>query len=158
MQGELAGARLEHMAFGGDDVTQVPFLEISVHLFTHGITRDVDLETAGGVLQRGKAGLAHDALEHHAAGNRGWRAVAGRDLFFELFLGLAVEGLRQVGGTVGGLEIVREGHALALGLGGAQGFQFLAAFGNELVFVGGGNLRGLLLVGHGKWNKQPQAA
>ena len=48
-------------------------------------------------------------------------------------------------GAVLGLEIVGESHALALGLGLAQGLEFFAALGDQLVLVlrGGGQCRTL---------------
>ena len=45
---------------------------------------------------------------------------------------------QQGGGVVLGLEVVGEGHALALGLGFAQRLELFAALGDELVFVLGG--------------------
>jgi hypothetical protein len=71
VQRQLARAGLEHLAFAGHDVAQVPVLERGIDLFAHVVARHVNLETAGGVLQRGKAGLAHHALEHHAPGYAG---------------------------------------------------------------------------------------
>ena len=44
----------------------------------------------------------------------------------------------QVGGMVAGLEVVGEGHALALPLCLAQGLELFAALGDQLVFVDGG--------------------
>jgi hypothetical protein len=63
---------LNTVPFGGHDVAQVPVLEGGIHLFAHVVARDVNLDAAGAsVLQRGKAGLAHHALEHHAPGHAG---------------------------------------------------------------------------------------
>ncbi len=97
---------LNSRAFGANDVAQVPVLEGGVALFADVVARDVDLEAARAVLQRGKAGLAHDALEHHAAGDPGGdgRGALGRQ-FLRGFL--AVRG-QQGGGVVVGLEVVRE--------------------------------------------------
>ncbi len=43
------------------------FLKVGVHRLAHGVAGDVGWMRPGGVLHRGKAGLAHHALEHHAA-------------------------------------------------------------------------------------------
>ncbi len=127
-------------------------LERSVDVFPHVIARDVDLEAAGGILQRGKAGLAHDALEHHAAGDAGGDLPVFGVGLVQLFLGLAIDGSQQVGSAVGRFEVVGERHALALGLGGAQRLELLAALGDQLVVINGGgcgSLGGVLLFGHG---------
>ena len=59
----------------------------------------------------------------------------------------------QLRGTVRGLEVVGEGNPRAGGLGLAQGAEFLAAFGDQLVFVLGGgccgSVGGVLGVRHG---------
>jgi hypothetical protein len=105
---QLAGARLEQPAFGANDVAEVPVLEGGVAFLADVVARDVDLEAARAVLQRGEAGLAHDALEHHATGDLGGdrrRALGGQ--FFRSLR--AVRG-QQGGGMVFGLEVVREGH------------------------------------------------
>ena len=83
------------------------------------------------VLQRGEAGLAHHALEHHAAGH----ADHG-DVFVQLLRRLGAVVRQQVGGAVAGLEVVGKGDALALPLRLAQGLQLLAPLGDELVVVG----------------------
>jgi hypothetical protein len=59
----------------------------------------------GAVLQRGEAGLAHHALEHHAAGHATFTPAARAPRW------APGRGAVQVGGVVGGLEVVREGHA-----------------------------------------------
>ncbi len=67
---QLAGLGLHQRAFSAHDVAQVPVLEGSVQLFAHRVARDVELDAAtrqGPSCTRGKAGLAHHALEHHAA-------------------------------------------------------------------------------------------
>ena len=147
VDGQLAGARLEQVAFDGNDVAQVPVLEAVVDLFAHIVLGDVGLDAPGGVLQRGKAGLAHDALEHHAASH----------LDLDLGDAFAVEGfgigsavyIVQLLRVVLRLEVVGKGHAFALSLGLAQGFEFFAALGNQLVFVLLGRGWGSGGVGHG---------
>ena len=71
---QLAGARLEKSAFSADDVAQIPVLERGVQVFAQRVACDVQLDAPAVAAQRpvlngGKTGLAHDALEHHAAGN-----------------------------------------------------------------------------------------
>ena len=68
--GQLAGLGDEQRALGAEDVAQVPVLERGVDVLADVVDRDVELDAAGGVLQRRERGLAHRALEHHAAGRR----------------------------------------------------------------------------------------
>ena len=136
---ELAGFGLEDLAFGGHDVAQVPVLEAGVNVGADIFALDVDLDAPGAVLQGGKAGLAHDALEHHAPGDFGRGA-----LLDQAFRRLAGVGGKQVGGVVGGLEIVGEGDALAFELLLAQGFELFAPLQDQLVFVLGGGGCGLI--------------
>ena len=137
---QFAGAGAEERAFGAQDVAQVEVLEVVVDLLAQRVLREEQLDRAGGVLQRGEAGLAHDALEHHAAGHR-----HGDGLGLELLVGeLAVLRLQRLGAVLG-FEVVGEGRdALGLRLL-ADGGEFLAAFGDQLVVV----LRGRRLVGAG---------
>ena len=99
---QLAGARLEQRTPGADDVAQVPMLERFVRLGADGIVGDVELDAAAHVLQRGEARLAHDALEHHTAGDGNGD---GRRL--ERVIGLAVVGLVQCAGERVATEVVR---------------------------------------------------
>ena len=144
---QFAGLGLHQLAFDGDDVAQVPLLEVGVDLFAHGVAGDVGLDAAGGVLHGGKAGLAHHALEHHATAHRDGDGFGVQRLGF-----LGAMGLDQRQGAVGGLEVVGESHA-TVGLDGlAQGFQFFAALSNQFVFVLGGSdfcLGGVVLFRHG---------
>ena len=99
---KLAGARLEQCAPGADDVAQVPVLERFVRLDAEGIIGDVELDAAAHVLQRGEARLAHDALEHHTAGDCN---SDGRRL--ERFVGLPVVRLVQRSRERVATEVVR---------------------------------------------------
>ena len=130
---QLARAGFEQVAFDADDVAQVPVLEQGVEVFSHVVAGHIDLDAARGVLQRGKAGLAHDALEHHAACDFGHGfghafAVQGFGVFVAV-------GLVQIGGVVLGLEVIGKRHALAVGLRLAHGLEFFAALGDQLVFI-----------------------
>ena len=129
---QLTRTCFEQLAFASHDVAQVPVFEVGVQLFAHVIAGHVNLDAAGAVLQRGKAGLAHHALEHHAARHLGELAFFGQHLG-----GLVAMQLVQSGSVVRGLEIVGEGHALARGLTRAHDLELLAALGHELVFVDG---------------------
>ena len=64
---QLALVGAEQRAAGGNDVADIPVLELLVRLGTHGVVGDEELDPPGAVLHGGKADLAHDALEHHAA-------------------------------------------------------------------------------------------
>ena len=137
---QLARLGLHQRALGAQDVAQVPALEGRIDLLAHGVARDVQLDAAvrgaqRSVLDGGKAGLAHDALEHHAA------AQADLHGFGVQLLGALVGmGLLQRLGAVGGLEVVGEGHAALFTDLFAQGLEFFAALGDELVFVLGSGL------------------
>ncbi len=135
---QLAGLGLHERAFGAHDVAQVPVLEGRIGFLTDRVAGHVYLDAAArgaerAVLHGGEAGLAHDALEHHAAGHAHGHGVG----FERLGLGLRVLRL-QIGRMVRGLEIIGEGHTLALGLGLPEGLELVAALGDELVVVGGG--------------------
>jgi hypothetical protein len=56
----------------------------------------------------------------------------------------------QVGRVVERFEIVGKTHAAALGLGFAQGAEFLAALGDQLVLIDGGGGGDGVLVRHEK--------
>lgn len=134
---QLALVGLEDRPLDGDDVADVPLLESGVGLFAERAALEVDLDAAAAVLQRGEAGLAHDALEHHAAGHLD-RDRRGRQ---RLLVQAVVPGV-QVGGVRIGHEIVGERNA-----GFTQSGQLGAPFGDQAVFILGG--RGGRLVGHG---------
>jgi hypothetical protein len=80
---------------------------------------------ARGVLQGGEGRLAHDALEHHAAGHGHTDGSASSFVLEAVVLRV------QVGGVVGRAEIVGEGDALL-----ADGGQLGAALGDDAVLVG----------------------
>ena len=63
-------------------------------------------DAAGRVLQRGKAGFAHHALEHHAA-----RHADGYGHWLQLFFGVAVVLGKQRLGPVLGLDVVWKRYA-----------------------------------------------
>ncbi len=105
-------------------------LEGGIQLFAQRVACHVELDAARSVLHRGKAGLAHDALEHHAAGH-----AHGDGLCLQRLCVLRAVLDLQVCRMVLGFEVVGKSHAMALGLGFAQGAQFVAALGDELVFV-----------------------
>jgi hypothetical protein len=124
---ELAGPRLEERAFGADDVAQVAVLERVVAGVAERILGHEELDPAGRILQRAEARLAHHALEHQPAGH------ADRDgEGFEFLVRQAAVLAHQFRRAIAGLEVVREGHALAPDRG-----QLLAALGDQGVVVGG---------------------
>src|SRR3569623_183048 len=63
---QLAGLGAEQHAFGADDVADVPAFELFVATFGQGIALDEQLDAARHVEQLREAGLAHEALRHHA--------------------------------------------------------------------------------------------
>ncbi|MNV24790.1 hypothetical protein D3C71_1158650 [compost metagenome] len=141
---QLARLGLHQRAFGAHDIAQVPVLEGGIQVFAHGVTGHIELNAAAHVAQRSilhgcKTGLAHHALEHHAAshGDVHWRGFEG------LVRGSAVF-LVQLGSLVAGLEVIGEGNPTASGLDFAQSAELFAALCDELVFVLGSG--GVVLV------------
>jgi hypothetical protein len=95
-----------------------------------GVLRDVELDAARGVLQRGEAGLAHHALEHHAAGD------GDLDLLrLEFVVGRLAVPEVQVGGVVAGFEVVGEGRRPRRLGPLAKRRELFAALGDKLVVV-----------------------
>ena len=138
VDGQLTGARFEQHPFGRDDVAQVPVFEGGVLRLADAVVVQVDLDAPARraerrVLQRGEAGLAHHALEHHAARDAG---THGRGLQ-RLLGGFAVGGEQRFC-LVARFEVVRKRHALATRLRLPQGFELLAPLRNQLVVIGGG--------------------
>ena len=102
----------------------------------------VDLHAAAGVLQGAEGGLAHHALEHHAAGDAG----RNRARFEVLGAGMAVRSVQR-GDLMLRAEVVGKGRA-----GLTQAGELGAPLGDDLVlvelgFVGCGR-GGRGLVGH----------
>ena len=130
MHRQLAGFGFEHMAFSTHDVTQVPVFEVFVNVDANLFALHIHLHAACAVLQRGKTGLAHHPLQHHATRN------AHLVFFFCQDLGglCTMRGVQSVS-VVRRFEVVGESHRAAKGLASAHGAQFLTAFGDELVFV-----------------------
>ena len=137
---QLACFGFEQRAFGGHDVAQVPVFEGVVQVFAHAFVVDIDLDTAmrgaeRRVLKGCKAGLAHDALEHHAAGH-----VDLDSQRLKLFFGFTVVLRKKSFCAVTWFDIVRESNAAC-----AQGFELFPALGHQLVIVngrGGGGVMG----------------
>ena len=132
MDRQLAGFGFEQRAFSGHDVAQVPVFEGVVQFFAHAFVVDIDLDATvrgaeGGVLNGCKAGLAHHALEHHAAGHID---LDGQGL--ELFFAFAIVLCKQRFGAVTGFDIVGKSNPAC-----AQGFELFAALGHQLVIVNG---------------------
>src|SRR3546814_12125695 len=68
MHRELTFIGFEYGAFHRQNVADVPGLELGVKFFAQIVLVQENLDATGTVLQGCKAGFAHDALEHHAAG------------------------------------------------------------------------------------------
>ena len=122
---EFAALRAKERPPDGDDVAEVPGLEVGVGFFADVGGRDEVLHFAREVAHGGEARLAHDALQHHAA-----RAGDFGSGSFE-FLGghFAVLGA-QIAEEVFAMKVVRIGDALF-----AQAKKLGAAFRDDVVFV-----------------------
>ena len=129
---QFAGLGDEQRALDAEDVAQIPVLELLVDVRADVVDRDPQLDPPGAVLQRAERGLAHGALEHHAAGD-----ADGDRLGLERLVGQAAVLAHQVGRAILGLEVVRERDASSADRG-----QFLASLGDQLVFVERGGGRG----------------
>ncbi len=125
LDGELAGASLHQRALGANDVTQVPMFEGFERLGTDSIQLHVDLDAPAGVLQGGERGLAHDALQHHAAGN----AHRFRGGFELLSAGQTVHGMQRRRLMLRA-EVVGEGRASL-----SEARELGAPLGNNVRFV-----------------------
>ena len=71
MDRQLAHTCFKQLTLAGNDVAEVPMLEVCVKFFTHVVTRDVNLDTSCAVLQSSKTCLAHHTFEHHATSDFG---------------------------------------------------------------------------------------
>ena len=125
---QLARLGAEQRALAAEDVAQVPVLEGGQHVGADVVQGHVELDAAGRVLQGREAGLAHHALEHHAAGH-GHLYV----LRLQFLVGHLAVAMLQLGGAMARFEVVGKGHRRAL----AQRGELFAAFGDQLVLVGG---------------------
>ena len=83
MDRDLTGLGLEDKALDTDDIADIHLLEALVGILADLVAGDVDLDAAVSVLDIAERGLAHNALEHHAAGD-------GDILAFE-FLGVVAD-------------------------------------------------------------------
>ena len=154
MDRQLARFGFENVAFGSNNIAQIPVLEVVINVFAHGITRDIDLKAPTAcaqraVLQRGKAGFTHHTLEHHAPSYAGCGLLACGNFCIKLFFAFAIKCSEQICGTVGWLEVIGESYGLRC----PQSLELFAALGNKLVFVNGGGcclvVRRIGNIGHG---------
>ena len=123
--GQLAVVGFKQHAFCAEDIAQVPVLELFVNLLTNTLVVYVELDLAGNVLQGSEAGLAHVALQHHAA-----CYLNGYVLFFQLFLRQFAVLAVQVTGKSIAAEIVRERYTVL-----ADFSQFFTTNCHDLIFV-----------------------
>ncbi len=84
MDGNLAGLGLENKALDADDIADIHLLETLVGILTDLVACDIDLDAAVPVLDVAERGLAHDALEHHAAGDGDILALKFFEIVFDL--------------------------------------------------------------------------
>ena len=122
---KLAGLGLEQASLGAEDVAEVVVLEGLVRALADAVAGDVELDAPAHVLHRGEARLAHDALEHHAAGYRG-HDLPRLDFLVRFCAPRAV----QVGREMLAREIVRKGSTAPSQLG-----ELGAPLRDDLVFV-----------------------
>ncbi len=125
LDGQFAGLGLHQGADDAEDVAEIPGLEVGIDILAEPVAGDVDLDAAGEILQRRERGLAHDALEHHAAGHLDLDRQA-----FQFFGRLVAVAIKQLERGVLALEVVGEGFP-----GLAPCGELGAALGDELVFV-----------------------
>ncbi len=143
LDGQFAGAGLHQRADDAENIAQIPALEGSVGFLSHLVAGDVGLDAAGNVLQRGKGGLAHDALQHHAAADFHFNRQT-----LQLFARFLAVGFVQLGGHVLAGEIVGESLARLAPLG-----ELGTALGDDVVLVLLDGLFGVVDLGHGKSSK-----
>ena len=67
MNRKLALIGFKHVTRDGQNVAGVPVFKRFVNFFTEMIAIQINLNTAGAVLQGRKACFTHHALKHHAA-------------------------------------------------------------------------------------------
>src|SRR5712691_962584 len=77
--------------------------ELVVLLLAGHVVRDIDLNPARTILQRGKGYFAHGPLEHHAA-----RYGRRRFFFFEILFALFPEAAKEVDGQIFSSKIIGE--------------------------------------------------
>src|SRR6266852_7670545 len=124
-KGKLAGLGLEKGSARTEDVAEVVMLEGLVRNLADRVAGDVDLDAAAHVLHGRETRLAHEALEHHAAGDGCFHGLR-----LDLLVGFPAPGLVQVGCEVLAAEVVREGGAALSQFG-----ELRAPLRDELVFV-----------------------
>ena len=87
MHRDLALLGAEHRPLDAQDITDIPLFEIGVVLFADVVPADIYLQAAGGILQIQKAGLAHHAAAHHAAGDTHRFALQRLKIVADLLVG-----------------------------------------------------------------------
>ena len=132
---KLALVRAEKRAFGGDDVAQIKGLEERIGFGADVVGAHEVLHAAREVAHGGKACLAHDALEHHAAGD-GHFGRGG----FQFLAALVAPLLAQVAEEILADEVIGVGDARL-----AHVRELGATLGDDVVFIFGGS-RGRLVL------------
>ena len=128
LQRQLTGPGAHQGALRGDDVADIPSLELFVGV-AEGIGLQEQLQPSAHVLDLREAGLAHDPLGHQPAGDL-HAPLAGSQRLARPAFGIGEFGL-QIAGVIGAAHIVRECDALF-----AQSRKLGATLGDELVVVG----------------------
>ena len=109
--GDLSGLGLEHLAADTDDIAYVIFLEGGVALLAHAVAGYICLDAALQILDITEGCLAHDALEHHASGDRHGLALELVIVVFDLGAVVGLVILCQYKGIV--TRLLHSGQLLA---------------------------------------------
>ena len=123
--GKLAGFGLEQHADSAENVAEIIMFECVVRFLAGVVIADEQLYLSAHVLQRGKARLAHHALQHHAPGH-GNMYLRG----FQFFMRPPAEFVMQIARQMLALEVVRESDACL-----TYRIELAAAFRDDLVVV-----------------------
>ena len=70
LHGDFSGFGAENLAADADNVADIVLFEILIGLLADHVARNIRLDHAAEILHVAERGLAHDALCHHAAGDR----------------------------------------------------------------------------------------
>ncbi len=69
------------MAFSGDEITHIPMLKSAMGIRAGQFVIDIELNLSATILNRGKTGFSHHALENHAASYFDMNLLGGQFFF-----------------------------------------------------------------------------
>ncbi len=125
---QLAGLGAEQHALRAEDVTDIPAFEIVVRLLAERLALHEYLDLPGGVLELDEARLAHDASQHHPAGD-----LHPYRRRLERLIGQTAVAEQQLAGERIPTEIIGERRAACR----TQRCELGTPFGDQLVLVFG---------------------